>query len=265
MELMDNAEHSSRETEETLIAVLGHDLRNPLHAALACNELLQRKLTEPGSSALNARVKSHLRRMSALIEDVLDFASGRRGEGIWVELSEVQNVSSGLTQVIQELEDAHAGCQIISIIHIDHPVRCDLVRLQQLTSNLLANALTHGRPTIPVELTAYADQEHLILQVWNAGEPIPEEDIERIFEPFWRPAASARRSGLGLGLYICAEIVRAHAGSLTVESTAALGTQFTARLPLGPPVTLPDAAPVPAEILAHDSRTAMRPIECASR
>jgi signal transduction histidine kinase len=83
-----------------------------------------------------------------------------------------------------------------------------------------------------VALTACADGESLVLQVWNDGEPIPPENIDKIFDPFWRPTASARRKGLGLGLYICSEIVRAHAGSLVAESTAAFGTLFTARLPL---------------------------------
>jgi signal transduction histidine kinase len=227
-------ERAARESRETLIAVLGHDLRNPLHAVLACNDMLQRKLTDPQLVLLTTRVKSHLSRMFALIDDVLDFARGRLGGGIGVELTEVQKISTGLSRVVQELEDAHPDCKIISNIRVHRSVRCDLGRLQQLASNLLTNALTHGRSKAPVEFTAYADQEDLILQVWNAGDPIPKENMEKIFEPFWRPAASTRRNGLGLGLYICSEIVRAHHGRLEVESTAALGTLFTARLPLGP-------------------------------
>ena len=71
-----------------------------------------------------------------------------------------------------------------------------------------------------------------VLEVWNDGEPIPAENIARIFEPFWRHSASDSRQGLGLGLHICSQIVRAHNGTLDVTSSASAGTAFTARLPL---------------------------------
>jgi signal transduction histidine kinase len=71
-----------------------------------------------------------------------------------------------------------------------------------------------------------------VLEVWNAGEPIPPESLGKIFEPFWRHSVSASRNGLGLGLHICSQIVRAHAGRISVTSTRENGTQFTARLPL---------------------------------
>ena len=76
-------------------------------------------------------------------------------------------------------------------------------------------------------------EEELVLEVWNAGEPIPAESLGKIFEPFWRHSVSASRNGLGLGLHICSQIVRAHDGRLSVTSRREHGTQFTARLPLG--------------------------------
>jgi hypothetical protein len=226
-------ERAAGESRETLVATLGHDLRNPLQAVYACSDMLQRKLTDPHLVVLAARMKSHLGRMSALIDDLLDFARGHLGNGIGVELTDVKNISSGLTQVVQEIEDARPGCKIISNINADRPVRCDLGRLQQLASNLLVNALKHGRPQSPVEFTVSADREELIMRVWNAGDPIPKESMDKLFEPFWRPASSTRRDGLGLGLHICSQIVRTHEGSLSVTSTEALGTVFEARLPLG--------------------------------
>jgi signal transduction histidine kinase len=256
--MIDSAENLSGDSPETAMAVLGHDLRNPLHAALACTEMLQRKLTDPQLLMLTTRMRSDLRRMSALIDDVRDFSAAIRGDGLGVEMTDVLNVTSALTRVIQELEDAHPDCKIVSTLCADRPVHCDLGRLQQLASNLLANALTHGQPKVPVELTAYCEHEDLILQVWNAGESIPHENIEKIFEPFWRPATSARRTGLGLGLYICSQIVRAHDGSLAVESTAALGTLFTARLPLCPlPRQEQPSVRIPPERRCPDHRAGM--------
>jgi signal transduction histidine kinase len=224
---------AANELREQFIAILGHDLRNPLQAAYASSDILQRKLTDPDLLVFASRIKTNVSRMSSLIDDVLDFARGRLGGGIGVELTEVENISIGLTTVVKELQDAQPECKILSSIDVDRSVRCDLGRLQQVASNLLANALTHGRPHTPVKFTAYSDDKDLILQVWNAGDPIPPESINKIFEPFWRHSVSGSRNGLGLGLHICSQIVRAHEGQICVTSTAAHGTLFTARLPLG--------------------------------
>jgi hypothetical protein len=249
-------ERASSELREQFIAILGHDLRNPLHAVLATAELLERRLAYPAHAELASRIKISARRMSSLIDDVLDFARGRLGGGIGVELTEVENINTGLTTVIQEIQDAQPNCRIISNISVDRPVRCDVGRLQQVASNLLANALTHGLSGSPVQISARADDRDLVLEVWNAGEPIPPDHIDKMFEPFWRHSASPSRHGLGLGLHICAQIVRAHAGQLSVTSTEEQGTQFTARFPLQ---TLrkekSDAVDAPATHMSGNSRS----------
>jgi signal transduction histidine kinase len=225
-------ERAAGELREQFIAILGHDLRNPLHAVYAGSDMLERRLRDPQSLALVSRIKTSARRMSALIDDVLDFARGRLGGGIGLELTEVENINTGLAAVVQELRDAQPACEIISHIDVNRAVHCDLGRLQQVASNLLANALTHGLPESPIKITARADEDDLVIEVWNAGEPIPPESLGKIFEPFWRHSVSRSRNGLGLGLHICSQIVRAHAGQITVLSTRELGTQFTVRLPL---------------------------------
>jgi signal transduction histidine kinase len=226
-------ERAAGALREQFIAILGHDLRNPLHAVYASGDLLERKLTDPVLSVMASRIKTNVRRMSALIDDVLDFARGRIGGGIGLELTEIENINTGLKTVIQELRDAQPDCTILSKICVNRSVRCDLGRLQQLASNLLGNALTHGVAGSPVKITASVDDEELVLEVWNAGEPIPAESLGKIFEPFWRHSVSASRNGLGLGLHICSQIVRAHQGRISVTSSREHGTQFTARLPLG--------------------------------
>jgi signal transduction histidine kinase len=225
-------ERAASELREQFIAILGHDLRNPLQAVSASSDILQRRLSDPALSAIAARIKTNARRMSSLIDDVLDFARGRLGGGIAVELTEVENINTGLETVIQELQDGQPDIRIIANISVKHSVRCDLGRLQQVASNLLANALTHGLPNSPIEFSARADETDLVLDVWNAGEPIPAQSIGKIFEPFWRHSVSASRQGLGLGLHICSQIVRAHHGRISVTSTRETGTRFTARLPL---------------------------------
>jgi signal transduction histidine kinase len=192
------------------------------------------------------RIKTNARRMSALIDDVLDFARGRLGGGIAVELTDVENINTGLTTVIQELQDAQPDSKILSNISVNHSVRCDLGRLQQVASNLLANALTHGLANSPIKISARADETDLVLEVWNTGDPIPAESIDKIFKPFWRHSVSASRKGLGLGLHICSQIVRAHDGRMTVTSTRENGTRFTVRLPLSLPAPRPVAKPAEA-------------------
>ncbi len=226
-------ERAVGELREQFIAILGHDLRNPLQAVYGSCDLLERKITDPPLLAIASRIKINVRRMSALIDDVLDFARGRLGGGLDVELTEVENVNSGLMTVVQEVMDARPDCKIISNIDVSRPVRCDLGRLQQVASNLLTNASTHGLPHSAIKITAGADGDDLVLAVWNAGEPIPSESIDKIFQPFWRHSVSANRNGLGLGLHICSQIVRAHKGSISVTSSQQDGTRFTARLPLG--------------------------------
>jgi signal transduction histidine kinase len=228
-------ERATGELREQFIAILGHDLRNPLQAIFASSDLLQRKLTDPSLSGIAVRIKTNARRMSSLIDDVLDFARGRLGGGIAMELTDVENINTGLATVIQELQDAQPDAKIVSNINVNCSVRCDLGRLQQVASNLLANALTHGLANNPIKISARADDTDLVLDVWNAGEPIPAQSIDKIFEPFWRHSVSASRHGLGLGLHICSQIVRAHEGSMSVTSTRENGTRFTARLPLSLP------------------------------
>jgi signal transduction histidine kinase len=228
-------ERASGELREQFIAILAHDLRNPLQAVMVGSELLQSRLTDPALSGIAARIQTNVRRMSSLIDDVLDFARAGLGAGIPVEMTDVQDVNTGLATVIQELQDAQPDSKIISNICVQRAVRCDLGKLQQVASNLLANALTHGLPDSPIDISAWAEETELVLQVWNAGEPIPEQSIDKIFEPFWRHSVSSSRQGLGLGLHICSQIVRAHEGRMTVTSTREGGTRFTVRLPLGMP------------------------------
>jgi signal transduction histidine kinase len=226
-------ERANSELREQFIAILGHDLRNPLQAVSASSEMLLRK---PGDAAmvgqLAGRIKNNVKRMSRLIDDVLDFARSKLGSGIGITVDDAVGVTAGLEQVVKELQDGHPARQILANIHVTRSVRCDLGRVQQMASNLIANALTHGAADQPVRVDAHTDDENFVFEVWNQGEAISPENVSKIFEPFWRNSTSASREGLGLGLHICSQIVRAHGGTLSVSSSAEGGTKFTARLPL---------------------------------
>jgi signal transduction histidine kinase len=119
-------ERATGELREQFIAILGHDLRNPLQAVFASGDLLERRLTDPALQVIASRIKTQVLRMSSLIDDVLDFARGRQAGGIGLELTDVENVNAGLTTVVQELQDAQPECRILSNISVSRSVRCDL-------------------------------------------------------------------------------------------------------------------------------------------
>jgi signal transduction histidine kinase len=225
-------ERAASELREQFIAILGHDLRNPLQAISATSALIAKKFSDPVLTSMAARINANSKRMSSLIDDVLDFARGRLGGGIGIRVEEVPDMDAGLLAVVQELQDGQPSRQIIADIRVTRTVRCDIGRVQQVASNLIGNALIHGAPQSPVRVTAFADESDLTIEVWNEGEPIPPDSIEKVFEPFWRHSTPGSRQGLGLGLHICSQIVRAHRGRLAVTSTKEAGTRFTARLPL---------------------------------
>ncbi|MDF3062744.1 MAG: histidine kinase [Microvirga sp.] len=221
-------ERQAAELREEFIAVLGHDLRNPLASIDAGARLLRKTpLNERATKTLEL-IESSVRRMAGLIDDVLDFARGRLGGGIAL------NRSSGplgpvLEQVVAELRAASPDRAIEAEIAVSGPVACDRARIGQLLSNLLANALSHGAPDRPVRVRASIEGGRFELFVANAGDPIPAATQERLFQPFVRASARPTHQGLGLGLYIASEIARAHGGTLEVSSTPE-ETRFTFRM-----------------------------------
>jgi signal transduction histidine kinase len=226
-------ERAERELREQFIAILGHDLRNPLQAVYATGQLLEKRLADPAMKGMATRIKTNVKRMSSLIDDVLDFARGRLGGGMGISVANVESIDADLRAVVKEFQDAQPERQILADIDVHRTVPCDVGRVQQVASNLIGNALMHGAPGSPIKVKALIAGDELVFEVSNQGIPIPPDSIPKIFDPFWRHSTAANRQGLGLGLYICRQIVGAHGGTLSVTSTQENGTQFVARLPLG--------------------------------
>ncbi len=205
---------------EEFIAVLGHDLRNPLASIDAGTKMLQRTVTDEKSRSILQLMRSSVSRMSGLIDDVLDFARGRLGSGLTMDGLSLVAVRPMIEQVVSELSAAHTDRTIVAEVS-DITVRCDPARLGQLLSNLLANALTHGAEDGEILVTARIEDGWFKMDVTNPGDPIPAEVAEHLFKPFVRASAKPSHAGLGLGLYIASEIARAHRGTLTVQSSEA--------------------------------------------
>lgn len=222
---------------EQFIAVLGHDLRNPLAALGAGVRLLRRreKLSERGIAILE-EMDGSIGRASALVDDLLDLARGSLGGGFMIERDADEPLTPTLEQVVAEVRSIAPERTIVDSIAIDEPVYCDRGRIGQLASNLLANALTHGAPERPIVFDAATEGDLFKLSVANGGTPIPKEVMKRLFQPFFRGATRHSRNGLGLGLYIASEIAKAHGGTLDVSSTEE-ETRFTFTMPRSAPTT----------------------------
>jgi signal transduction histidine kinase len=221
----------SAELREQFIAVLGHDLRNPLGSINAGAEVLRRSVLDARGGAMVTLIQKSVGRMAGLIDNVLDFARGRLGGGIALERNADKPLKAELEQVIAELQSIWPDWTIHADLAINTWVDCDRGRLGQLLSNLLANAITHGAPGEPVWVEAADQNGFFTLSVMNHGEPIPAVTLDNLFQPFFRTVARPSLQGLGLGLYIASEIARAHGGTLDVVSTVR-ETRFTFRMPL---------------------------------
>lgn len=205
---------------DQFIAVLGHDLRNPLAAIQAGTTLLKATPLNDRAKMVVGQMEASGHRMERLIADVLDFARGRLGGGVPLALQAEALLHDVIEQVVDELRAAWPDRTIVSDISISRPVSCDPDRVAQLLSNLVSNALTHGAPEGEVHVHAACEGELFEVSVTNSGDPIPDHALPNLFKPFTRPRNNEPQAGLGLGLYIASQIARGHAGSLDAESTA---------------------------------------------
>jgi len=215
---------------EEFIAILGHDLRSPVSAISSSLQLMDKLPLDSVTRKLSVIMQNSTYRISGLINNMLDFARGRLGEGI-VLSREYVPLQKTLQNVINEIQAVWPERAVEADIGIDRPVFCDSNRIAQLFSNLLSNAMSYGEKDKPVRIEARIDGSNVILAVANDGPEIPPLTIERLFLPYSRGSANHENEGLGLGLYIASEIARAHKGTLSVTSSSG-ETVFTLVMPL---------------------------------
>jgi len=203
---------------ERFIAILGHDLRNPVAAIGAGASMLRRMDLPPKGNMILDQMNQSTQRIVHLVDDLLDFARGRMGSGLALHIETSHRLDAALHAVIDELRVIYPNREIEVDIKLDEPVSCDVERITQLLSNLLGNALKHGTADRPVQVRGESRDGRLALSVANAGSPISPELLPVLFEPFTRAEHDVSSSGLGLGLFIASEIAKAHGGTLEVAS-----------------------------------------------
>jgi PAS domain S-box-containing protein len=222
----------SGELRERLIGVVGHDLRNPLSAIDASALLLQRQQgLDARAQRTVERIRSSAARMARMIGDILDFARSSNG-GVLPVHREPVDLHAICRAVLDEFQVAHAQRRFELETHGEGTGAWDADRLTQVVSNLVGNALQHGREDSPVRVGVREAGHQVRLSVHNEGEPIPAALRETLFQPFRHGASGKAASrSVGLGLYIVRQVALAHGGEVEVRSEPDEGTTFTVTLP----------------------------------
>jgi signal transduction histidine kinase len=217
---------------ELLMAVLAHDLRNPLGAITMSAQKLRRtgKFERADDRTTVERIASAAARLTRMVDQLLDFERIRSAQGIPVERRPT-NLDAIARQVVEELRQSHPHRRLTLQVSGNLDGFWDPDRLAQVVDNLIANGLQYGAMDTPVETTVSDRGPTVLISVKNQGMAIDEEARDGIFDPFRR--ISQRTPGLGLGLFIVQQIVLTHGGTIDVESSDPDGTVFTVELPRG--------------------------------
>ncbi|HZJ62211.1 MAG TPA: ATP-binding protein [Kofleriaceae bacterium] len=225
------AERATTRFHEEMLGIVGHDLRNPLAAMAMGIQLLRARQLEPESESVIARLENSARRMTTIVDQLLDVTRARLGTGIELDRSAL-SLRPLIEDVLDELKLAYRttafelrGDDVFGVWDGD--------RLAQVISNLAGNAAQYGKigGTVTVEVSHTDGVATIAFLNEIRDAPIARDLLETLFDPFKRGRDTARRGGLGLGLYIVREIVSAHGGTIAVTSDDA-GTAFRVVLPL---------------------------------
>jgi signal transduction histidine kinase len=228
------------ESRHMFLAILSHDLRNPLHTIRMAAHVVSLKGDDPATAASMAMIKRNTDAMMRLIGDLIDFSSSGLGRAMPLNRGPV-DLKELCLEVVESFRAMHQGRTLR--VHVSGEVNgvWDAGRIRQVVSNLVGNAIQHGSADGPVDVSVIAAEgpsaeATVALSVHNEGLPISPDHLPNIFDPLKRyvsRASAAHRDsgGIGLGLYIVREIVLAKSGTVTVTSTAEKGTTFTVRIP----------------------------------
>ncbi len=228
------AREEVRERDEFL-SIASHELRTPVAALQLQLQLLQRaahRSLEELPRALEGKLDAlerQTRRIGILVGELLDVSRMRLGR---LELAfEPVDLSEVARDTVLHLRDEveRSGSRLLLDL-APTPGRFDRSRIEQVITNLIANAAKFGQGK-PITLHVAPDGERARLRVTDRGIGIPAEDQARVFERFERAVTSQHFGGLGLGLYIARQIVEAHGGEIRVESAPGAGTSFVVLLP----------------------------------
>jgi len=226
----------TKQSTDLFVGMLGHDIRNPLGTIAMSMENLVRagRIDSAGARP----IANSVQRIKGIVEQVVDFTRAQAGTRMPIA-PEPGDLAALTADLVEETKIRHPTLAIeLERGPGELTGRWDRGRIGQLLSNLLGNAVLYGDQARPITVRVDGTPDEMSLEVRNYGTPLSAAECSQIFEPLVRGTASMAKqesSGLGLGLYICREIVRAHGGTIEARSDAAEGTRFLVRLPRQPP------------------------------
>jgi len=219
---------------EQMIGIVSHDLRNPLSTIRMGTQVLEMTAPAGIQQDVLANINRAGLRALRLINDLLDFTHARIGQGLSVDVQQVDlHVVVGVQ--VAELRQAYPARTLDHQAEGTGACAVDADRMAQLVGNLVSNAMAYGTPGSEVTVTTTVHPQGSAVSVHNLGPAIPEALRESLFQPMVRGTQAQFDRSIGLGLYIVAEIARAHGGSVDVSSSEQYGTKFTVRLPAPTP------------------------------
>ena len=237
-ELTESISYYSSKVEHSrnmFLAILGHDLRNPISAMTMSAELIGRigSLSER-QTMLVSQISLSSARAIEILDQLLDLTRARLGSGLKV-IREKMDMAFVARLLVDETRAAHPGRAFTVDASGDTEGEWDRPRIGQVFSNLLGNAVQYGFKDLPINVAVKSEADDVVVSVHNDGPPIPQSAMVRIFDALVRSAeggqAHLQSNNLGLGLYITKEIVKAHGGAIKVTSSENEGTVFAARFP----------------------------------
>ncbi len=241
--VLDNSARKELERrKDDFLSMASHELKTPLTSLKLQTQLLSKHLAKQGiSSAAPAlcRMEVQVRQLERLIGELLDVSKIQTGRLEYVQ--ETVDLDELLQEVIETMQQMSETHTIVQRGAVPGSLIGDKDRLEQVFINLLSNAIKYApdAPLIEVEVSRVA--EAVTISVRDQGMGIPCEQREKIFERFYRAFDPSQRAvpGLGMGLYIVAEIVKQHGGTIAVQSDVGKGSTFAVTLPLAKPVKCP--------------------------
>ncbi len=239
-------ERELNELQRQFVSMVSHEFRTPLAIIDAAAQRIVRlkdRLTPDDIQRRTGDVRSAVKRMTMLIESSLSVA--RLDAGAIAMRPDTVDLTGAIAVVCKRQREINPTRQIsIDVGGITTPILADPAMLDQVFTNLLSNAIKYSPDDSPIEVKGWMEGEHVVVSVRDYGLGIPDKDLPRMCERFFRAGTSTGIAGTGIGLHLVKQLVEMHGGSIAVESVEGDGSTFTVRLPIKPAknISAPDAA-----------------------
>ncbi len=232
--VMDISELKALEQQkDTFLGIASHELKTPATSIKAYTELLIESLTgtDDESAQIAGKLNLQVDRLAALIHDLLE--TTRISGGQLILNKEPLDLNAVITEQAEELQQLNPGRKIVLRLHKLHPVVADRNRIAQVLTNIISNAFKYSPQDEKVVITTEQDAHKVTVHIRDHGRGIAADAQQKVFERFYRGEAAINAApGLGLGLYIASEIIKAHSGTMAVDSKPGQGATFYFTLPL---------------------------------